>query len=99
MNLDYQTGSLSTAKSLIRANQRRLNTLPVRFRYSFIPVADISSGTPMVHEHHDFKRSLQIALVITTIFLVVELAGGLKCYQLWHTIHETQSLLLSCNKL
>ena len=43
-----------------------------RFRYSFIPVADTSSGTHMVHEHRDFTRSLQIALVITTIFLVVE---------------------------
>ncbi len=31
----------------------------------------------MAHEHRDFSRSLQIALVITTVFLIVELGGGL----------------------
>jgi cobalt-zinc-cadmium efflux system protein len=55
----------------------------------------------MVHEHRDFTRSLQIALVLTTIFLVVELAGGLISGSLalvsdaGHMFSDALSLLLS----
>ncbi len=55
----------------------------------------------MAHEHHDFKKSLQIALVITTIILVVELAGGLISGSLalvsdaGHMFSDALSLLLS----
>ena len=55
----------------------------------------------MAHEHRDFTRSLQIALVITTIFLVVELAGGLISGSLalvsdaGHMFSDALSLLLS----
>ena len=55
----------------------------------------------MAHEHRDFTRSLQIALGITTIFLVVELAGGLISGSLalvsdaGHMFSDALALLLS----
>ena len=67
----------------------------------FIYVTDTYSGATMAHEHRDFTRSLQIALVITTIFLVVELVGGLISGSLalvsdaGHMFSDALSLLLS----
>jgi cobalt-zinc-cadmium efflux system protein len=64
-------------------------------------MVDIPSGTTMVHVHRDFKKSLQIALVITTIFLLVELAGGLISGSLalvsdaGHMFSDVLALLLS----
>jgi len=55
----------------------------------------------MAHEHRDFKRSLSIALAITAVFLIVELAGGLISGSLalvsdaGHMFSDTLSLLLS----
>ncbi len=55
----------------------------------------------MAHEHRDFKRSLTIALAITAVFLVVELAGGLISGSLalvsdaGHMFADALSLLLS----
>jgi len=67
----------------------------------FIPVIDNYSGSTMVSGHRDYKKSMQIALVITTVFLLVELAGGLISGSLalvsdaGHMFSDVLSLLLS----
>jgi cobalt-zinc-cadmium efflux system protein len=55
----------------------------------------------MVHTHRDFTRSLQLALVITTLFFIVELVGGLVSGSLalvsdaGHMFSDVLALLLS----
>jgi cobalt-zinc-cadmium efflux system protein len=55
----------------------------------------------MVHTHRDLKRSLQLALVITSLFFIVELAGGLISGSLalvsdaGHMLSDVLALLLS----
>jgi cobalt-zinc-cadmium efflux system protein len=55
----------------------------------------------MAHEHRDYKRSLQLALVITTLFFVIELAGGILSGSLalvsdaGHMLSDVLALLLS----
>jgi cobalt-zinc-cadmium efflux system protein len=55
----------------------------------------------MVHTHRDFKKPLQLALVITTFFFIVELAGGLISGSLalvsdaGHMFSDVLALLLS----
>ncbi|MFA4848099.1 MAG: cation diffusion facilitator family transporter [Methanoregula sp.] len=55
----------------------------------------------MVHTHRDFKKPLQLALVITSLFFVVELAGGLISGSLalvsdaGHMFSDVLALLLS----
>jgi cobalt-zinc-cadmium efflux system protein len=55
----------------------------------------------MVHTHRDFTRSLQIALAVTTIFFIIELAGGLISGSLalvsdaGHMFSDVLALLLS----
>lgn len=55
----------------------------------------------MAHEHRDYKRSLQLALVITTLFFVIELAGGFISGSLalvsdaGHMLSDVLALLLS----
>jgi cobalt-zinc-cadmium efflux system protein len=55
----------------------------------------------MAHTHRDYKKSLQLALVITTFFFLVELAGGLVSGSLalvsdaGHMFSDVLALLLS----
>jgi cobalt-zinc-cadmium efflux system protein len=55
----------------------------------------------MVHTHRDFKKPLQLALVITVLFFVIELAGGLISGSLalvsdaGHMFSDVLALLLS----
>ncbi|MCX6683527.1 MAG: cation diffusion facilitator family transporter [Methanoregula sp.] len=55
----------------------------------------------MVHTHRDYKKSLQLALVITFLFFIVELAGGLLSGSLalvsdaGHMFSDVLALLLS----
>ena len=55
----------------------------------------------MVHTYRDFKKSLQLALIITALFFIVELAGGLISGSLalvsdaGHMFSDVLALLLS----
>ncbi|MFA6224602.1 MAG: cation diffusion facilitator family transporter [Methanoregula sp.] len=55
----------------------------------------------MVHTHRDFKKPLQLALVITTLFFIIELVGGLISGSLalvsdaGHVFSDVLALLLS----
>jgi len=67
----------------------------------FISVIDTYSGATMTPGHRDYKKSLKIAVVITTLFLLVELAGGLISGSLalvsdaGHMFSDVLALLLS----